>query len=548
VKIATQLQLARLRQKAIHLEREAGFKSLIHFANVYFSHHVSKPVSRMHKELYPLLEQLIAEPGARIAVAAPRGSAKSTLVSLLFVLWCICYRRKRFIVIISDTADKAQGFLDEVKQELVVNRHLIEAFPEVCEQGGTYPRPPRWRAGEIITNNGIKVMAQGWGQNLRGQRHGAHRPDLILLDDVESADNTHSSEMRQKVDAWFNRTVLKAGTPSSHVIVVGTIQHYDSLLAKLTDPAKSPTWRSRIYRSISKWSANADLWQKWASILRKRETYKGTEGPEAARRYFEDHSKAMLKGTEVLWPEVEDYYTLMLMRETEGPAAFDAEKQNEPVNPEDCFFLEADFVFWDDRWPNEETLVAHLGKNAQFVGACDPSLGKEGRRADDSAIITLLRDSVSGTLYVVDADIARRKPDRILETILEYQRLRKYRRFGFEANQFQSFLADELKRRSSAAKLYLPVEPVTHTTDKIGRIQSLQPLVRSGTLQFHRRHTQLLEQLRLFPKASHDDGPDALEMAVAASRKTRKALDPKDVVFGRRRVFAMDRVDWSKFM
>lgn len=545
MKIAAQLQYARLRQQAIHVEREAGFSSLLAFARLYFPQHLRKPPSRMHEELYPLLDRLIAEPGARVAVAAPRGSAKSTLVSLLFVIWCICYRRKRFIVIISDTAEKASGFLDEVKQELVSNRALIEAFPDACERGGHFPRPPRWRTGEIVTNNGVRVLAQGWGQNLRGQRHGAHRPDLILLDDVESADNTHSSEMRQKVDAWFNRTVLKAGTKNTHVIVVGTIQHYDSLLARLTDPAKSPTWRSRIYRSISKWSANADLWQKWTSILRKRETYGGGEGAEAARTYFEDHSSAMLEGTEVLWPEMEDYYTLMLMRETEGPAAFDAEKQNEPVNPEDCFFLEEDFVFWDDRWPNEETLIAHLGTNAQFIGACDPSLGREGKHADDSAIITLLRDNKSGTLYVVDADIARRKPDRILETILEYQRIRKYRRFAFEANQFQSFLADELKRRSSEAKLYLPVEPVTHTSDKDGRIQSLQPLVRSGTLQFHRRHTQLLEQLRYFPKASHDDGPDALEMAVAASRQLTPSWKPEDVKLCRRLTFAVDPVDWT---
>ncbi|MCB9854665.1 MAG: phage terminase large subunit [Phycisphaerales bacterium] len=75
--------------------------------------------------------------------------------------------------------------------------------------------------------------------------------------------------------------------------------------------------------------------------------------------------------------------------------------------------------------------------------------------------------------------------------------------------------------RSLRAGPYLPVEPIVHTTDKIGRIQSLQPLVRSGTLKFSRRHTQLLEQLRLFPKAKHDDGPDALEMAVATARIAR---------------------------
>ena len=119
---------------------------------------------------------------------------------------------------------------------------------------------------------------------------------------------------------------------------------------------------------------------------------------------------------------------------------------------------------------------------------------------------------------MIDNDIHRRKPDLIIESVLTYQRLRGYTKFAFESNQFQSLLADELTRRSNAEGLYLPVESVHHSSDKLARIQSLQPLVRSGTLQFSRRHALLLEQMRLFPKAAHDDGPDALEMAVAAAR------------------------------
>jgi len=130
--------------------------------------------------------------------------------------------------------------------------------------------------------------------------------------------------------------------------------------------------------------------------------------------------ETMLEDTEVLWPENEDYYALMLMRESEGPASFDSEKQNEPVNPADCLFLEEEFHYWDDRWETSAELIAAVGKNACWVGACDPSLGKSGKLADDSAIITLLRDSSTGTLYVIDADILRRKPDLIIESVLTY--------------------------------------------------------------------------------------------------------------------------------
>ena len=45
----------------------------------------------------------------------------------------------------------------------------------------------------------------------------------------------------------------------------------------------------------------------------------------------------------------------------------------------------------------------------------------------------------------------------------------------------------------------------------------LQPLVKSGTIQFSRKHAALLEQMKYFPKGQFDDGLDALEMAVKIS-------------------------------
>ena len=70
----------------------------------------------------------------------------------------------------------------------------------------------------------------------------------------------------------------------------------------------------------------------------------------------------------------------------------------------------------------------------------------------------------------------------------------------------------------------LKVEPVTSRTNKIGRIATLETLVSQGLLLFSRRQHLLLDQLRLFPQASHDDGPDALEMAVALAQTHREHM------------------------
>lgn len=48
--------------------------------------------------------------------------------------------------------------------------------------------------------------------------------------------------------------------------------------------------------------------------------------------------------------------------------------------------------------------------------------------------------------------------------------------------------------------------------DKLLRIETLQPHMANGLIRLHPSLHTLIEQLRHFPKADHDDGPDALQM------------------------------------
>jgi predicted phage terminase large subunit-like protein len=152
----------------------------------------------------------------------------------------------------------------------------------------------------------------------------------------------------------------------------------------------------------------------------------------------------------------------------------------------------------------------------QFFGFVDPSLGKS-KTSDYSTIITIAKHIKTGYMYVLDADIERRHPDRIIEDVLEKEVWlrasygRGYIKFGAETNQFQWFLKEELAKASARKGLYLPIQEVPQTSDKTMRIQTLQPDIKNKYLKFNPRHKLLLEQLRYFPMADHDDGPDALE-------------------------------------
>ncbi len=525
------------------LRRKTGLTSPLAFAQAYLSAHLKLEPSRMHRALFAMLLDVSHQRGARLAIAAPRGHAKSTIVSLAYILWCICYRTERYIMLISNTLDQANDFLSQIKHVLQSNERLLADFPEVCEIPGSAPGSGvaavpgaapgaggsrRWTRDEVVTRNDVRITALGADTKFRGRRYKQHRPTLIVLDDVESEVEVRSDEQRRHKQEWFNKTVLKAGTSETNVIVVGTILHYDALLANLIDPRKSPNWTGRKYQAVCSWSKCSQLWEQWEKIYCFQTEHEGKNGPKVAKHFFESNREAMLEGTAVLWRELEDYYALMEMRISEGRASFDSEKQNEPINPDDCYFQESDFHFWDDQFATSQELIAAVGQRGSFYGACDPSLGKRGKNADDTAIISLLRDSDTGVLYVIDADIERRKPDRIIEDVIQYQRLRHYASFAVETNQFQQFLSDELQRRSAMAAVYVPVTDLHNSTDKTGRIQSLQPLIRSGNLRLSRRHIVLLEQLRQFPMGKHDDGPDALHMAVSVTSAQPPTLSGVD--------------------
>jgi len=497
------------------LRREMGEKSLQAFAELFFPHYLKQKMCPFHKEFYTTLEDVTEKRGERVANAAPRNAAKSAIASLIFPLWCICYRKERYIVIVSDTRDQAEAFLSHIKDELEKNEKLIESFPDICEIGQK-PSPSRWTRSEIVTRNDVLVTALGSNQKIRGRRNREIRPSLIILDDIENDTNTQSEESRQKLFNWFTKAVLKAGSPTTNVIVVGTLQHFDSLLAKLIDEVGMPGWRKRVYKSVIVWAINTDLWQKWAAIFNNRESYKSRSGKEAAYDFYVDNKDAMLEGTQVLWPEREDYYSLMLMREQEAPGSFDSEKQNEPVSSRESLFNPETFRYWSDNYRSTEELLQYLGNNAQFFGSCDPS-GGESISCDYSAIIILVRDKRDGALYVIEADIKRRTPDETMNDILAYRTRYKFEKFAVEGNYFQTLMVTEMERRSKVQGSNQTFTVVKNTSSKYERIQTLQPLIKNGTILFNRLHKTLIEQLKYFPKAKYDDGPDGLHLAVAAA-------------------------------
>lgn len=473
------------------------------FVSTYFPHYIRHASrSQLHNYLFERLPQIVASPeGENDAIAAPRGEAKSTLVSQLFVLWCIIRGIKHYPVIVMDSIDQAYPMLEAIKAELLYNPRLRHDFPDVCVQGRV------WQMGTIVTANNIKVTVAGSGKKLRGLRHGPYRPDLVILDDIENDENVQSPEQRDKLDNWLKKTVLPLGEAGgkTDVVYIGTILHYDSVLSRTLN---NPMWRTARFKAIIRWPDNQGLWDTWEGYIRN-------EDPETAALFYAANEAAMLQGAIVSWA-ARPLLTLMKIRVRDGHSTFDSEYQNDPVSGEDAIFAaEGALKYWV-----EEV------REWVFFGSCDPSLGKFGNnRRDPSAILVGGFNPYTGILDVVVADIRRRVPDKIIADIIEYQRKYHCLAWSFESVQFQEFLRQVLVDVSAKAGVPVPAVPVIPSTDKILRIESLQPHVLNGLIRLHASQSTLLDQLRHFPKADHDDGPDALHMlwtlAVSRSRRTK---------------------------
>jgi predicted phage terminase large subunit-like protein len=180
--------------------------------------------------------------------------------------------------------------------------------------------------------------------------------------------------------------------------------------------------------------------------------------------------------------------------------AFAQEQQNEAGNDENAPFK--DIQFWVNRL-----------SDWVFFGSIDPSLGKKGTvKGDPSAILVGGLDRKKMVLDVVEADIARRVPDLIISRAIDLQAEYGCLAWAVETVQFQAFLHSELIKRAALKGIAFPGIPVVPDTDKALRIISLQPHINNGLIRLHRSQSTLIEQLKFWPEADHDDGPDALEM------------------------------------
>ncbi len=223
--------------------RRLAGKSLPGFATIYFRHYLTKEPAEFHLDMATLLEDWQIR---FLALKGFRGCAKSTWVSTILAIYAALNNKSKFIIPINETDDVVRLTIANIRQEVEHNELLRQDFGvrAYTERGKT-----KFTETNILLANGVRILGRSRGQKIRGLRHREHRPDLVLMDDVEEREKVEKKQYRDKTEAWIRSEVIPACEESkARLVVIGNELHTDAIMARL---AKDPLFLSKSYPLIA---------------------------------------------------------------------------------------------------------------------------------------------------------------------------------------------------------------------------------------------------------------------------------------------------------
>lgn len=512
--------------KAIHARRQRVFDGDFEFfAYTYFPHHIRGTPSIFQAHFchrYPQILQL--DGGAKEWWIAPRGEAKSSLLTKIGPVWCAVQALLQrpairlahgymaapyfidYIVLLGAETRLPTKLMEVSKIELTANAALALDFPEAC--GSTKV----WKVGEFVTKTGMKVEPFGAEQAIRGTFHGAARPKLLLGDDLITDAEAKSPTERDNRWNWLEKSIDYLGPPDGSVkfLGVGTVLNKDDPISRAR---KTIGHMVHHFKAIEKMPDAIELWGECETLMRNADTAVQKEVAVEGRvatdddlpsfQFYQARREEMEKGAVTSWPSVRSLYWLMRQK-AKNARAFGTEMQGDPRDDEDRVFT--DIRFWVSRLPHWIML-----------GACDPSMGK-GESSHPSAIVVGGFERTSGKLHVEHAEIKRRVPSKLKADLIKAQEEYKCAAWGFENNNAYEFMRQEFVRAAMEKGVALPLLPITTTADRIVRIDAMEPFINDAfdpRILFNADLVALLDELDTWPEKQthHDyDGLSALEI------------------------------------
>ena len=166
------------------------------FFHFYMESYIEYATAPFQKEM---MDKVSNPAITQLAVMAFRGSGKSSILTTAYPIWSIVgEQQKKFIVIVSLNQSLANAHLKNIAKLLDESALLKKDFwPydfKVNEANQSVIRFPKF---------GAQIIAVGRDQGMRGMRHGAKRPNVIIADDTEDTSNTKYQPSRDANFKWY---------------------------------------------------------------------------------------------------------------------------------------------------------------------------------------------------------------------------------------------------------------------------------------------------------------------------------------------------------
>jgi predicted phage terminase large subunit-like protein len=442
------------------IRRALAKKSHYWFFSLYLPHYINCEFAPFHHEIFKLTEENVEF----AVLVAFRGSAKSTLVTLSYVIWSIVgIQQKKFVLIVSQTQAQAKLHLENIKRELENNDLLKSDI-------GPFESPEdEWGSNSIVIPKfGARIAAVSTEQSIRGVRHGQYRPDLIICDDIEDINSVKTKEGRDRTNTWFNAEIVPVGDKGTKTLVIGNLLHEDSLIMRF-----------------------------------KKSIYDGRLSGE----FFE--YPLIDDGKNILWP-------------AKYPTMEDVEKLKKTFLQESAFYREylLKIISDEDRIVKREwikyydNLPSPDADDFEFAGVGIDLAISERESADYTAMVSAYMFGRGEKLgvYILPNPINKRMDfPTTVDTAISLSKTvvhGEQTKLFIEEVGYQKAFIDYLSSKS------IPVEGVqVHGQDKRTRLALVTHIIQQGKVWFPRHGAEeLINQLTGFGIERHDDLADAFSL------------------------------------
>jgi hypothetical protein len=194
----------------------------------------------------------------QLALGLPRGFGKTTLVKI-FIIYCILFTKKKFILIISAKASLAENILSDVMDMLSeTNIKAVFGDWEIGVEKDTQSLKKFGFRGRNIT-----IAAIGAETSLRGLNIKNTRPDVMIFEDIQSRECADSEVQSTGLENWMVGTAMKAKSPHGcmFLFVANMYPTKHSILRKLKT---NPKWVKFIAGGIL--ADGTSLWEELQPI------------------------------------------------------------------------------------------------------------------------------------------------------------------------------------------------------------------------------------------------------------------------------------------